>query len=83
MIIIDEVEGHIIALNIIVFDRIWYAIMFERNVSDVHSHKYANIKINSNEDFLLEKTLNMHNLVIVVKYVFNKNHNHCYYNFFF
>ena len=28
-------------------------------------------------------TLNIQNVVILIKYVFNKNHNHCYYEMFF
>ena len=33
----------------------------------------------SDNDLSLEKTLNMYNVVIVIKPVFNKNHNHyCY-----
>ena len=33
-------------------------------------------KINSDDDLTLEKTLNMHNVAILVKSGFNKNHNH-------
>ena len=42
------------------------------------SYKYTKIKINSNDDLPLEKTLNMQNLLIRIKFVFNKNHKHCY-----
>ena len=34
------------------------------------------IKINSNDDSPLEKALNMHNVIILTKSVFNENHNH-------
>ena len=37
------------------------------------------IKINLDDDLPLGKTLNMHNVGIRIKSVFNKNHNH-YYN---
>ena len=37
------------------------------------------IKINSDDDLPLEKALNMHNVVILIKSFFKKNHNHYYY----
>ena len=37
-------------------------------------------EINSDDNLTLEKTLN--NIVILIKSVFNKNHNHYYYNVF-
>ena len=38
------------------------------------------IKINLNDHFPLEETLNLHNVKILIKSVFDKNQNHCYYN---
>ena len=38
------------------------------------------IEINSDDNLTLEKTLN--NIVILIKSVFNKNHNHYYYPVF-
>ena len=58
------------------------------DISDVYSHKYTNIKINSDDELInsddelpLEKKLNMHNVLIHIKSttVFNKNYNHYYY----
>ena len=66
-----------------VFDRIRYLIMLKRNISDVYSHKYTKIKMNSDDDLPLEKPLNMHNVVILIKFVFNKNYNRNYYQVFF
>ena len=43
--------------------------MLKSNISVVYSHKNTGIKIN--DDLPLEKTLNMHNPVILVKSVFN------------
>ena len=43
--------------------------MLKSNISVVYSHKNTDIKIN--DDLPLEKTLNMHNPVILVKSVFN------------
>lgn len=61
------------------FDRITYLIMLKSNISDVFSNKYKKIKINSDDDLPLEKALNMYNIVIFIKSVFNENYNHyCY-----
>ena len=43
--------------------------MLKSNISVVYSYKNTGIKIN--DDLPLEKTLNMHNPVILVKSVFN------------
>ena len=60
------------------FDRIRY-LMLKSNISDIYSHKYMKIKSNSDNDLPLEKTLDMDNVVILIKSVLNKNHNHHYY----
>lgn len=44
--------------------------------------KNPKIKINSDDYLPLEKTPNMHNVVALVKSVFNKNQNHYYYQTF-
>ena len=38
--------------------------------------------MNSDDDLPLEKTLNMQNVVILIKLVFQKSHNHYYYEIF-
>ena len=45
-----------------IFDIIRFIIMLKCNISDVYSHKYAKIKINSNGDLPLEKVITMHNV---------------------
>ena len=59
-----------------------YIIMLKGNISDVCSHKYTKIKINSDDDLLLEETLNMKNVLILIKSFFNKNHYHHYHETF-
>ena len=67
----------------IIFDRASYLIMLESNISDISYHNYVKIKIISDEDYLpLEKTINVHNVVKLVKSAFNKNHYHYYYQRF-
>ena len=46
------------------------------------SHKYTKIKINSDDNLPLQKTWKMVNVVILLKPVFNENHNHYYYQVF-
>ena len=46
-----------------VFQKIKYLIIKESNISDVYYHIWVKIKINSGDNLLLEKTLNMNNLV--------------------
>ena len=65
-----------------IFDRIRY-LMLKSNISNVYSHNYTKIKINSDNDLPFEKkTLIMHNVVICIKSAFNQNHNHYYYKMF-
>ena len=48
--------------------------MLKSNISDGYFHKYTKIKINSDDDLTLEKAINMHNVVILIKSVLNENH---------
>ena len=50
--------------------------MLKSNISDVYCRKYIKIKINSDDVLPLEKTLNTHNLAILVKYGFSKDYDH-------
>ena len=46
------------------------------------SHNYATIKIDSDDNLPLEKTLTLHNVFMLIKSVFNKKQNQYYYNVF-
>ena len=61
-----------------ILDRIIHLIVIKSNILDVCSHKYAKIKINSDDDLLLKK-MTMSNRSILIKPYFNENHVHCYY----
>ena len=52
-------------------------MMLKSNLSDVYFHKFMKIKILMMVH--LEKTLNMRNVIILVKSVFDRNYNHYYY----
>ena len=59
-----------------IFNRVRYSLMLKSNIFDDYPYKYMKIKNNSDEDLRLEKALNMHNVIILIKYVFNKNFYH-------
>ena len=65
-----------------IFSRIKYLIRLKGDISCVVSYNYTKIKIDSDDNLPLEKTLNMYNFLILIKSVFNKNHNHYYYQKF-
>ena len=51
--------------------------MLKSKISEVYFHKYFTIKIDSDDNLPLEKSLNIH-FVILINYVFNINF-HLYY----
>ena len=55
------------------------SFILKTNISDIYRHKYIRIKINLDDDLALEKPLNIHNSVILIKSVFNKNYSHYFY----
>ena len=61
-----------------IFQRMRYLITLKSNISDVYSHKYTKVTVNLDDDLPLEK--NIHNVVILIKSVFNENSNHYYYH---
>ena len=63
------------------FNRIRYLIS-QKMVLHVTSHYYTKIKFDSYYSLPLEKTLTFHNVVILIKSVFNKDKNNYYYNIF-
>ena len=42
-------------------------IMLNINISDIYSHRYTKIKTDSDDTLPLKETLNMHNVVILIK----------------
>ena len=46
------------------------------------SHNYSKIKVDSYDSLPLEKTLTFHNVIILIKSIWNKDKNNCYYNIF-
>ena len=54
-----------------VFDRIRFLIGLKSGITYVDSHNHTEIKINSDDDLPLKKTVIIHNVVILIKQVFN------------
>ena len=82
-IIFDKVDGYIKK-----YDRTKYLALFhsdekyERIFDRIKYLFILYIRINSGNDLPLEKMLNMHDVVILIKSIFYKNHNHYYYEKF-
>ena len=63
-------------------NRIRYLISVRKGITDLISHNYAKIKVDSYNSVPLEKTMTFHNVVILIKSVFDKDRNNYYYNIF-
>ena len=61
-------------------NKIRYLINQKSGITYVNSHNYARIKVDSYDSLPQEKSLTLHNVVILIKSVFNKNQNPYYYN---
>ena len=64
------------------YNRIRYLIGVKIGITYVISHNYAKIKVDSYDSLPLEKAMTFHNVIILIKSVFNKNENIYYYNIF-
>ena len=65
-----------------VYDRIRYLISLKSCITYIFSHFFAKIKLDSYDSLPIEKILTLHNVIIQIKSVLNKNKNHCYYRIF-
>ena len=63
-----------------IYDRSRYLLGQIRGITYVISHNYARIKIDSYDPLPLEKTLSLHNVIILIKSIFYKDQNRYYYN---
>ena len=66
----------------VIYSRIRYLISQKSGITYVISHNYARIKVDSYDYLTREKTLTLHNVIIHIKSVYNRNRNHDYYNIF-
>ena len=56
--------------------RMRFLINLESSIRYVFSHCYATIKVDSYDSLPIEKILTLHNVIILIKSVLNKNKNH-------
>ena len=63
-------------------NRIRYLVSLKNTMIYVFSHNYAKIKVDSYDPLPTEKPLTLHNIIILIKSVLNKDQNHYYYNIF-
>ena len=64
------------------YDRIRYLISLKSSITYIFSHYFAKIKVDSYDSLPIEKTLTLHNVIILIKSVLNKDKNHYYYKIF-
>ena len=65
-----------------IYDRIRYLISLKSSITYIFSHYFAKIKVDSYDSLPIEKTLTLHNVIILIKSVLNKDKNHYYYKIF-
>ena len=63
-----------------IYDRIRYLISLKVASHIFFSHYFAQIKVDSYDSVPIGKSLTLHNVIIHIKSVLNKDKNHYYYN---
>ena len=62
-----------------IYNRIKYLTGVKKGIKYVFCHNYAEVKVDSYDSLLLEKTMTFHNVIILIKLVFIKDKNNYYY----
>ena len=65
-----------------IYDKIRYLISIKTGITYIISCYFAKIKVDSYDYLPIEKTFSLHNVIIDIKSVLNKNKNHYYYKIF-
>ena len=65
-----------------IYNRIRCLISQKKGITYVFFHDYARIEVDSYDSLALEKIQTLHNIIIFIISVFNKNQNHHYYIIF-
>ena len=65
-----------------IYNRVRYLINPKSSVTYIFSHYFVKIKFVSHDSLPIDKTLDLHNVVILVKSVLNKDKKHYYYKIF-
>ena len=64
------------------YNRIRYLISLKSGVTFIFSHNFAKTKVDSYDSLPREKILALHNVLLLIKSVLNKDKNHYYYMIF-
>ena len=62
-----------------IYDKIRYLLSIKSGITFTISHYFAKIKVDSYDSLPKEETLTLHNVIIHIKSVLNKDKNHYYY----
>ena len=65
-----------------IYNRIRYLVSLKSSIAYIFSHYFGKIKVDSYDSLPIEKRLAVHNVIILIKSVLNKDKNHYYYNIF-
>ena len=63
-----------------IYNRIRYLISLKSSIAYAFSYYYSKIKVDSYDFLPIEKTFTLHNVIILIKSVLNKDQNYYYYN---
>ena len=66
----------------IIYYRIRYLTSLKISITYVFFHYYAEIKVDNYDSLPSEKRLTLHNFIILIKSLINKDENQCFYNIF-
>ena len=65
-----------------IYNRIRYLISLKISITYIFSHYFVKIKVDSYDSLPIEKRLSLHNIIIHIKSVLNKDKKHYYYKTF-
>ena len=65
-----------------IYDSIKYIISEKSDITYSISHNFTKMKVDSSDPFLLEKTMTFHDVIMLIKSVFNTDKNSYFYNIF-
>ena len=59
-----------------IYNRIIYLISLKSDITYIFSHYFGKIKVDFHDSLPIEKTLTLHNVIILIKSVLSKDQNH-------
>ena len=65
-----------------IYSKVRYLIRVKSGITYIIHHNYVKMKVDLYTSLPLEKTFTLHNIILFIKWVFNKHNNNYYYNIF-